>query len=117
MSSQVHSPALFVQQAIAGFLDDFVADPASCQSGAYLVNLRDPILIEQHSALSTSVQAVAICFLATRSGSTSLHPIARRSYHFALNQVQLRLNHEIERPSYETFAAVFLLGLYEVSQN
>jgi hypothetical protein len=106
-----------VQQAIAGFLDDFAANPGSSHTGGYFASLRNPTLIEQNAALSVSVQAVALCFLATRSGNRSLYPTVRRSYHLALNQVQLWLSDEIEGPSDETFAAVFLLGLYEVSRN
>ncbi|KAF2094064.1 hypothetical protein NA57DRAFT_60711 [Rhizodiscina lignyota] len=115
-SLQKPLPAPYGQQAVALFLENFVLFPLDARySKGYLSGLL-PLLrsTKSNSLLSSAVDAVALCFLATTMTDDSIASRAARSYLRALNRLQSRLDQDVDCISTETMISVYLMGLYEM---
>ena len=116
-SLQKPLPAPYEQQAVALFLENFVLDPPDKgYSNGFLAGL-SPLLrtAQANSLLSTTVDAVGLCFLSRYAGNESIASRAARSYVRSLSSLQTSLHHDVECISTETMVSVYLMGLYEVS--
>ena len=105
------------QQAVALFLERFVMiSPDTRYSRGYLAGLL-PLLrtTSSNSLLSSSVDAVGLCFFARNVVNDTIASRAARSYLRSLNRLQAMLAQDVECISTETMMAVYLMGLYEVS--
>jgi hypothetical protein len=112
-------PAPFEQQATALFVENFVLQsPDATYSKGYLAGLL-PLLqaTTSDSLLSSAVEAVGLCFLATSRIDLSIASRAARSYLQSLNRLQARIDVGANCISNETMMSVFLMGLYEVGAH
>ena len=118
-SLQNPMPATYGQQAVALFLENFVLDPPDARySKGYLAGLL-PLLrtTKSNSLLSSTVDAVGLCFLATNMVNDSIASRAARSYLRSLHRLQAMLDQDVDCISTETMMSVYLMGLYEVSAH
>lgn len=110
-------PIPYEPQAVALFLDNFVLDsPELRYSKGFLAGLV-PLLraTKPDSLLSSTVEAVGLCFLARSAANRSMASHVARCYLRCLNRLQTTLHHHTESVSNETMTSVYLMGLYEVS--
>ena len=115
-SVQQQLPIPYEQQAVALFVENFVLDlPGSMYSKGFLAGLLPSLRsTETKSLLSSTVDAVSLCFLSCQVVNKSIASRATSSYLRALQSLQASLYHDTDGISAETMISVFLMGLYEV---
>lgn len=107
----------YEQQAVSLFLENFVLDPSGPTHSRGFLGALLPLLrtANSNSLLSSTVDAVGLCFLAMNMVNKSIASRAARSYLRSLNRLQTTLYHDVDGISTETMMSVYLMGLYEVS--
>ncbi|KAI1618997.1 hypothetical protein EDD37DRAFT_294274 [Exophiala viscosa] len=113
---QTSLPVPAEQQAIALFFENFVLEPSDSRySRGFLAGLA-PLLrtARPDSVLSSTVEAVGLCFLERSVGSNLTASRAGPSYVRCLNILRTTLLHEEDSVSTETMISVYLMGLYEI---
>lgn len=118
-SARVTLPVPYEQQGVGLFLENFVIDaPGVGPSKGFLASLL-PLLrtTKSNSLLSCTVDAVGLCFLARTSSNEWIASQAARSYVRSLNHLRKALRHGSDCISTETMISIYLMGLYEVSND
>lgn len=110
-------PIPYEQPAVALFLENFVLEPSQTNySRGYLAGLLSLLrAAKPNSLISSSIEAVSLCFLATSTANESIASKATHSYLRSLNRLQRVLAQSVVSVSTETMMSVYLMGLYEVS--
>lgn len=106
----------YEQQGVALFLKSFVwIPPNTIYCKGFLAGL-SPLLgtAKSNSLLSSTVDAVGLCFLATTTDNPLIAARAARTYVRSLNHLQKALYHPVDCGSHGTIISVYLMGLYEV---